>query len=125
MSPRRPMVVVATFAGLAALSACQSSKTGQSTPPANPPAAHQEAPTPAPPDTSGFVSGTGTITHSDIEGGFWAIKGDDGTTYDPRSLPEAVKVEGRRVRYTLKVDRGAAGIHMVGPIVDVISIADE
>jgi ABC-type oligopeptide transport system substrate-binding subunit len=122
-SIRRTALGAALF-GAAALAACQSSKPAQQPAP-NPPANHAEQPDPAPPDTAGFVSGTGVIIHSDVEGGFYAIKGDDGTTYDPKSLPESFKVDGLRVRYTLKVDAGAAGIHMVGPIVDVINIANE
>ena len=71
------------------------------------------------------VTGLGTIVRLEIEGGFYAIHGDDGTTYDPKSLPEGFAVDGLRVRYRLKVDKGAAGIHMVGPIVEVIEITKE
>ena len=105
---------------------CQSSK-----PAGQPPASTGAPPATAnnPPPTSekpgDTVTGTGTIIHTDIEGGFFAIKGDDGVTYDPKSLPEGFAVDGLRVRYTLKVNAGAAGIHMVGPIVDVIDIEKE
>jgi len=90
---------------------CQSSK-----PAGQPPATEK---------SGDMVTGTGTIIHTDIEGGFFAIKGDDGVTYDPKSLPEGFAVDGLRVRYTLKMNTGAAGIHMVGPIVDVVDIAKE
>ena len=47
---------------------------------------------------SGTINVTGTVTHYDLEGGFWAIKGDDGKTYDPvAGLPTEFQTEGLRV----------------------------
>jgi hypothetical protein len=68
------------------------------------------------------VAGVGTIVFMEAEGGFHAIRSDDGVTYDPRSLPDAFKTDGLRVRFTVRVIPGAVGIHQVGPIVDVLEI---
>jgi hypothetical protein len=66
---------------------------------------------------------TGTVRHFDLEGGFWAIRGDDSTTYDPMGglLPE-FQQEGLRVRFEGKLRSDIAGFHMVGPIVEITSI---
>jgi hypothetical protein len=41
---------------------------------------------------------TGTVVYQDLEGGFWAIVGDDGTKYQPvNGLPPSVQREGCRV----------------------------
>jgi hypothetical protein len=66
---------------------------------------------------------TGTVRHYDLEGGFWAIRGDDSTTYDPMNgLPPNFQHEGLRVRFEGKIRPDAASIHMVGPIVEITSI---
>jgi hypothetical protein len=113
---RAGLVLLLLFAlGIGGCSSSKRADQPKPSPPVETPAGHLE----------GALTGTGTITHTDIEGGFFAIKGDDGVMYDPKSLPEAFRVDGLRVRYTIKVQEGAAGIHMVGPIVDVIDIARE
>lgn len=58
-----------------------------------------------------------------LEGGFFAIRGDDGVLYDPLDLPDAFRQDGLRVRYTLEVQEGVLSYHMVGTIVKVIDIA--
>lgn len=65
----------------------------------------------------------GTTAHYGIEGGFWAIRGDDSVTYDPvDSLPSEFRTAGIRVRLVAKKIPDAAGIHQAGPIVEIISI---
>jgi hypothetical protein len=84
------------------------------------------AATPATPDQlpPGAVRVTGTIARLGIEGGFWAIRGDDGVVYDPITpLAAAFQVEGARVSAVLRVRADMAGTHMVGPLVEVITIA--
>lgn len=68
------------------------------------------------------VMGTGLIVHMDIEGGFYAIQSDDGTTYDPRSLLEEFQVDSLRVSFKLRIIPDAMGTHQVGPIVDVVEM---
>jgi hypothetical protein len=68
------------------------------------------------------IKGTGSVVRVELEGGFFAIKGDDGTTYDPTNLAEEFRQDGLRVRYELRPRPDMMGIHMVGTIVDVIRI---
>ena len=66
---------------------------------------------------------TGTARFFTIEGGFWAIRGDDGMTYDPKDgLPAAYQREGMRVSAIVKVRTDLGGIHMAGPIVEILDI---
>jgi hypothetical protein len=74
--------------------------------------------------TGDVVRGSGTVQSMGIEGGFFAIGGDDGVTYDPTNLPSAFQRNGLRVRFEARIRRDLVGVHMVGPIVDVISIAE-
>ena len=46
---------------------------------------------------AGATRVTGTAHFFTLEGGFWAIRGDDGVTYDPKDgLPPAFQREGMR-----------------------------
>jgi len=73
----------------------------------------------APSDT---VRVTGTVRHYDLEGGFWAVRGDDGTTYDPKNgLPSDFQTDGQRVLLEARLTHDY-GIHQVGPIVEIISL---
>ena len=66
---------------------------------------------------------TGTVRHFDLEGGFWAIRGDDSVTYDPRNgVPDAFRQEGLRVRLRARRLEGVMGTHQVGPIVEVLTL---
>jgi hypothetical protein len=76
------------------------------------------------PDAHNVVRVNGTVRFMTIEGGFWAVRGDDNVTYDPRNgLPATFQVDGLRVRLEAKRLDDAGGIHMAGPIVDIITIA--
>ena len=66
---------------------------------------------------------TGTVRHFDIEGGFYAIRGDDGVTYDPTNLMDCYKGDGLRVAATVKILKDRVGVHMVGPIVEIQRIS--
>jgi hypothetical protein len=69
------------------------------------------------------VRGTGTVNYYTLEGGFWAIRGDDNVTYDPINLSRSYWAQGLRVRFEAKLRNDLANIHMVGPIVEVLSIS--
>lgn len=71
-----------------------------------------------------IARGTGTVQFFTFEGGFFAIRGDDGKVYDPTNLSSAFKRDQLRVRFEARILRDAGGTHMVGQIVDVISIAE-
>lgn len=69
------------------------------------------------------ISGTGTVRFFAIEGGFFAIVGDDGKTYDPYgAIPSALARDGLRVRFAARIRHDMAGIHMVGSIIELITI---
>jgi hypothetical protein len=65
----------------------------------------------------------GTVRFFNLEGGFWAIAGDDGVTYDPMNpLGAEFQRDGLRVRFEGKVRNDVGNTHMVGPIVEIIQI---
>jgi hypothetical protein len=63
----------------------------------------------------------GTIKKNDLEGGFWELHADDGEHYQLRGGPDDLCVDGQRVEVEGKVDKGAFGIGMSGPTLDVTS----
>ncbi|MEO5739552.1 MAG: hypothetical protein ABIS29_03050 [Vicinamibacterales bacterium] len=77
----------------------------------------------APQVPPGAIQINGTIRYFALEGGFWAVRGDDGVTYDPMNgLQSEFQRENLRVTLVAKVRNDMGGIHMVGPIVEVLSI---
>ena len=77
----------------------------------------------APELPAGAIQVNGTVRYIDLEGGFWAVRGDDGVTYDPMNgLAPAYQRQNLRVTLVAKIRNDVGGIHMVGPIVEVISI---
>jgi hypothetical protein len=78
---------------------------------------------PAAPSDPDVVEVTGTVRFITIEGGFWAVKGDDAITYDPLGgLPAAFQSEGLRVRIEARRRNDLASVHMTGPIVEILTI---
>ena len=72
---------------------------------------------------AGAVRVNGMVQFYTLEGGFWAVRGDDGVTYDPMgALPAKFQVQNLRVTMIAKVRNDLGGFHMVGPIVEIISI---
>jgi hypothetical protein len=71
---------------------------------------------------AGAIRVNGVVHHYTLEGQFWAVRGDDGVTYDPLSLPAEFQQENLRVSMVVKVRNDLAGTHMVGPIVEIIQI---
>lgn len=76
----------------------------------------------APDVPPGAIRITGTVHFYTLEGGFWAVRGDDGTTYDPLNLAPAYQRENLRVSMVAKVRNDMASFHMVGQIVEILSI---
>src|SRR5688500_7907987 len=71
----------------------------------------------------GAIKVNGTVQYFNLEGGFWAIRGEDGITYDPMNgLEPPFQREHLRVTLVAKVRHDMGGVHMIGPIVEVISI---
>jgi hypothetical protein len=65
---------------------------------------------------------TGTIRFFALEGDFFAIRADDGKTYDPINLPPDYQKDGLRVRVRARLRADMLGVHMVGPIIEILSI---
>ena len=63
----------------------------------------------------------GTIKKNDLEGGFWQLVADDGTTYTLEDAPKDITVEGARVEIDGAVDRNAMSFTMAGPTLKVKS----
>ena len=71
----------------------------------------------------GAIRVNGTVQYFTLEGGFWAIRGEDGVTYDPMNgLDPSFQRDNLRVALVAKVRTDMGGIHMVGPIIEVLSI---
>jgi hypothetical protein len=64
----------------------------------------------------------GTVVKKDLEGGFFAIDGDDGKTYEPINLPDVFRKNGIRVKTTVRIRKDVGSIHMVGNIVEILEI---
>lgn len=65
---------------------------------------------------------TGTITHVEVEGGFWGILGDEGVPYRPiDGLPTEFQQEGLRIRAEVKRAQ-VMSAYMWGRDVSLISI---
>ena len=70
-----------------------------------------------------LVSGTGTVQWFGLEGGFFAIRGDDAKVYDPINLPSAFARDGAKVRFTATLRRDVGSVRMVGEIVELQQIS--
>lgn len=63
---------------------------------------------------------SGTVRHSELEGGFYYIEGPpDGTKYNPTNLPTDFQKEGLAVEVEARKRNDMVGIHQAGPIIDV------
>ena len=77
--------------------------------------------TPTPPaDASGAaMTITGVVHHFELEGGFYAIRGDDSVTYDPTNLPAEFQKDGLAVEAVVRPRTNALSVRQVGTLVDV------
>jgi inhibitor of cysteine peptidase len=66
----------------------------------------------------------GTITFIDLEGGFYGIKGDDGTEYHPLQLDEHFKKDGLRVAFAYEPVKDPATISTWGNPVNLMFIEE-
>ena len=67
----------------------------------------------------------GTVVYNNLEGGFFAIDGDNGSKYDPISLPESFRKDGLKVKVTARLRKDAMSMHMYGSILEVVNIAGQ
>ena len=76
-------------------------------------------PTPAAEKGGQQIHITGVVRHFETEGGFYAIRGSDSVTYDPRNLPPEFQKDGLGVEADARRRDDVMGIHQVGVIVDL------
>ncbi len=76
-------------------------------------------PTPAAENQGQQVHIIGVVRHLELEGGFYAIRGADSVTYDPRNLPSEFQKDGLSVEADARRRDDVMGIHQVGVIVDL------
>jgi hypothetical protein len=112
MSARRDGLVLAT---VLALAACNGSVGGRDN-------AGWVTPTPAADEAGSAVTITGMVTHVDLEGGYYAIRGEDGVMYDPTNLPPEFQKNGLKVEAEARRRDDMMGIHQGGPIVQLVRI---
>ncbi len=66
---------------------------------------------------------TGAVHRFTTEGGFWAIRDDDGDTYDPiGGLSSQFQQEGLRVKVVAEIKPDVVSQHMAGTMVQIWSI---
>lgn len=61
----------------------------------------------------------GVVRHLEMERGFYAIRGPDSVTYDPRNLPSEFQKDGLSVEADARRRDDVMGIHQIGVIVDL------
>jgi len=64
-----------------------------------------------------------TVQFVNLEGGCWALVADATTRYEPIGLPSEFRVDGLRVRATLRHRPDMASICMIAPLAEVLSIS--
>jgi hypothetical protein len=62
---------------------------------------------------------TGAVKFHEVEGGFYAIQGADGVTYEPTNLPEEFRQEGLAVEVEARRRTDVMSVRQVGTIVDI------
>lgn len=73
----------------------------------------------------GDVCVDGTVRWVSLEGGFFAVAGDDGKNYDvSATLPSTFTHDGMRVHMVAKPRPDLASFHMYGEIVDVVAMQE-
>jgi len=70
-----------------------------------------------------MASFVGVVKKSDLEGGIWQLRADDGEVYQLRGGGDGLRVDGQRVRIEGAIDKGGFGIGMTGAYLDVRSWA--
>ena len=122
--PMHSLLILICVVALAGRSYITNSQTGTQktepnvSEPNEPPSPDRLSTVPA--DTFEIV---GTVVYKGIEGGFYAIDGDDGRKYDPINLPEPFNKDGLRVKVTARRRRDAMSLHMYGAIIEIVNIA--
>ena len=63
----------------------------------------------------------GTVQRTDLEGGGWLLKTDQGVIYQLKGGGSDLRQDGRRVEIEGKISDSSVGITMVGDVLEVRS----
>lgn len=63
----------------------------------------------------------GTIERTDVEGGGWLLRTDQGVIYQLKGGSADVRQDGRRVEIEGAIARGSFGITMMGDVLEIKS----
>jgi hypothetical protein len=72
-----------------------------------------------------LVDQKGVVKYVDVEGGFFAIIGDDGRNFKPVNLAAGFKHEGRRVAFTGRRRDDLFMFHQWGTPLEILEISAE
>ena len=64
----------------------------------------------------------GTVTHIDLEGGFYGIMTEDGGKYFPINLDDAYKEDGLRIQFTMRERTDVMTTTMWGTTIEITAI---
>lgn len=65
------------------------------------------------------IAGNGTVRHVPLEGGFYAIDGDDDRHYNPTNLPVEFRQDGITIRFSGRARDDMMSIRMYGTIIEL------
>ena len=116
----RAVLLLLPCLGLAFVGGCAGGPgTGRPVSAAPPPAGATATPTPGDPD---LITGSGTVRHLEMEGGFFGIVADDASRYDPGELDARFRRDGLRVRFDLRRHAGQMSMRQWGTLVTVVRL---
>lgn len=72
--------------------------------------------------TGAMTRVVGVVEHSELEGGFYLLRGQDGKAYDPMNLPDEFHKAGLPFEADVVARPDQASIRQVGTIVQVVRI---
>ena len=70
----------------------------------------------------GTITTTGRVIFNDLEGGFYAIVGDNGGRYDPMNLPKEFQKADTRIKVTLRPRNDMMSFRQWGTIAEIVKI---
>jgi hypothetical protein len=68
-----------------------------------------------------LISRDATVRFEMLEGGFFALIGDDNTPFDPDNLPADFRQDGLRVHFIASRSANAS-VHQFGTAIDIVSL---
>jgi len=67
----------------------------------------------------------GTVQYKNIEGGFYAIVGDDGKKFNPINLPKSFRKDGLKVKVTARLKTETVSFRMYGAMIEIVNITTQ